>query len=245
MRNLNSFLISLGTILNSINAIFSGHYWGISYSIFSTTSVMGLLMLGDLLSFDNSWKNFKVLKLNGYSALNVLTSIFFCYLLAIPGSIIMTEIFIGNGDRAVPYFSLSLCLKIAVFLIISEIGFSLGHIILHSYLPFYHRMHHCCIHPSYITNFIFHPFDLMLEFGTPILMILSANSILFNDNFAALCAVATLIAWYASDHDVFLQLKHNTMHHRHISSYYHAYLGLKGNFIQDNVRKLVRRIGKD
>ena len=244
MRNLSSLAITVGTVGNSLNLIFTGHYGGTANSILSATTVMGLLMLGDLLSFENSWKNFKILKLNGYSALHVLSCIFCSYLLAIPGTLIMTEIFIGNDGRVVPYFNFSLCLYVTIFMIISEIGFSLGHIILHSYLPGLHRMHHCCIHASYLTNFVFHPLDLILEFGTPILMILLVNSIFFNDDYAALWAISILISWYALDHDVFLQFKH-TNHHRFVSSYYHAYLGLKGDFIQDNVRKLVKRIDKN
>lgn len=225
------------TVINSIQMVFTGHYYGIFQGTMVTTTLIALLMVGDLLNFEHSWKNFKVLKVNGYSAFSVIGYMIVAYILAVPVTLVMNQILIKDVK---PYFNLLLCLRIVILLVISEIGFSFGHIILHSFMPKLHRLHHCCLHASYVTNFIFHPVDLIMEFGTPILIMLVTNALLINDDFATLTSVGILIAWYALDHDVFFQ-SHHASHHRTISRYYNAYLNLKGDFVQDNVRKLIKR----
>lgn len=241
MRTVRSFVIAIGTLLNCSQLVFTGHYWGTINSILMSTTVIGFLMLGDLLFFDHSWKNFKILNANGFSVSYVLLCIITIYLMAVPGTLLMTDIFIGNDARLVAIVDILLIVKIIFLLVLSEIGFSVGHIVLHSYLPTLHRMHHCCIHASYFTNYIFHPLDFMIEFGTPVLMMLLTNAIAIKDDFATLCALSILITWYAMDHDVFLNLKHSS-HHRLISRYFNAYLNLKGDFVQDNVRKIVKKV---
>jgi sterol desaturase/sphingolipid hydroxylase (fatty acid hydroxylase superfamily) len=221
--------------------IFTGHYFGIFQGIMVTTAIMGVLMVADLSTFEHSWKNFQILKANGYTASSVLGYMLASYVLAIPTTLVMTRTLINDVQ---PYFNILLFTRIMMLLVLSEIGFSIGHIFLHSFIPKLHKLHHCCVHSSYLTNFIFHPVDIIMEFGTPIMIMLFTNAILIKDDFATLASITILITWYALDHDVFIH-SHHARHHKVISRYYNAYLNLRGDFVQDNVRKLIRRKSKN
>lgn len=64
---------------------------------------------------------------------------------------------------------------------------------LHRYLPELHKLHHCCIIPSTTTNMMFHPLDLLVEFGGPVLSAIFINLYILRDPFAMMIAFTGIV----------------------------------------------------
>ena len=61
----------------------------------------------------------------------------------------------------------------------------------------------------------------------------------FQDPFAMLVGVATMITWYIADHDEYLKLFHYD-HHRYVNSNYAIYVKLTGYDPLDKMKGLVK-----
>ncbi len=116
--------------------------------------------------------------------------------------------------------------KIAAYLAVSEVAFTLAHRALHHNLPQLHVLHHACRTPSWSTNLMFHPIDLALEFAAPLGSIVLLHVTCFQDPWALLLTVGITHVWYAFDHDETVKLPHYR-HHEHVDSLYTIYINWK------------------
>jgi sterol desaturase/sphingolipid hydroxylase (fatty acid hydroxylase superfamily) len=83
-------------------------------------------------------------------------------------------------------------------LFLSDLAFTFGHWLMHTskYLSQYHWLHHLCIKPTYITNVLFHPLDLAIEFAGPAFIIFALHFLIFKDK-EVLCMVFLIFQlWY-------------------------------------------------
>jgi sterol desaturase/sphingolipid hydroxylase (fatty acid hydroxylase superfamily) len=112
-------------------------------------------------------------------------------------------------------------------LVSSEICFTLNHYLLHRFQPAIHHMHHACFTPTLSTNLIFHPLDLMLEFSTPVGILLLNHYCWWNeDELVFLISFVIVQMWYALDHDEWCALPHYA-HHIFVDSNYSIYINGK------------------
>jgi sterol desaturase/sphingolipid hydroxylase (fatty acid hydroxylase superfamily) len=190
---------------------------------------------------DRFKKNYEILKLNGFSNLDMFFSSLFSITFANFGVYGGTMLLYYLYGEAQPYFDLSLVAKVLVMLASSETVFTWVHSLLHNQLGHLHVMHHCCIHNSIATNFMFHPVDLLLELGSPAAIVLLTNELLFKDQWACICAISTMFGWYGLDHDALAELPHAN-HHKFINTVYTVYLNLKTHNKNDSVVKVVKRV---
>ena len=109
---------------------------------------------------------------------------------------------------------LRLVASLASYWIISEITFTSGHIWLHRTAigGRIHRLHHLCKPASWSTNLLFHPLDLLVEFGGPFLVMPLMHMFFIRDPFVFRTAIILLYIWYAADHSETLGLSHGTHH---------------------------------
>lgn len=110
------------------------------------------------------WDNWEVMKKNGYTAGYLL----FC-ILANTGIVVAQTTFLYNHMPTLPSINFDLSFFLVVFFnfFFGEIAFTFGHRLIHSYFPKLHLLHHCCLFPSYTSNYFFDPLDLFIEFSFP------------------------------------------------------------------------------
>jgi sterol desaturase/sphingolipid hydroxylase (fatty acid hydroxylase superfamily) len=53
-------------------------------------------------------------------------------------------------------------------LAITEVVFTIAHRGLHKYFPEIHKLHHCCLYPSFTSNLIFDLCDFAIELYLPL-----------------------------------------------------------------------------
>jgi sterol desaturase/sphingolipid hydroxylase (fatty acid hydroxylase superfamily) len=101
----------------------------------------------------------------------------------------------------------SLWLKALAILALTEVSFTWGHSLMHKVpaLAELHVMHHCCTHVSMLTNLLFNPLDIYLEFGGGSLVIYGGHFLVFRDQFLLLFTYTLFQLWYMYDHDEGLQ----------------------------------------
>ena len=104
------------------------------------------------------------------------------------------------------------CLTIYCF--ISEVTFTAGHIWLHHTKVGnrIHKLHHLCRNPSWTTNLLFHPLDLVVEFGGPFISMPCVHHYILQDKFSFKVAVIGLYIWFAASHSENLGLSHIEHH---------------------------------
>ena len=92
-------------------------------------------------------------------------------------------------------FSIDLGTIFNVLLILcaTEVYFSISHKILHQYLPNLHVMHHYCDYCSFSSNLLFHPLDLFVEFGVPLLIVGGIGGALLQDTPTMVMAYAVVM----------------------------------------------------
>jgi len=116
------------------------------------------------------------------------------------------------------YTSILTCLlRTTLNLCMTEVFFTLSHGLLHT-LPLLaplHRMHHCCTHSSWCTNFIFHPLDLMIEFSAPVGFLIVAHVWLWQDTMTLCVSFTLLQIWYVLMHILEYRTKSSILIHRY------------------------------
>ena len=133
--------------------------------------------------------------------------------------------------------------NVLLILCVSEVYFSISHKILHRYLPKLHVMHHYCDYCSFTSNLLFHPLDLAIEFGVPLLIIGVIGGVVLQDTPTMVVGYAVVMTWYVLDHDQYLQLGH-WRHHKYCSGHYSIYVPAGGFDALDGVKPLLRAKGK-
>ena len=129
--------------------------------------------------------------------------------------------------------------NVLLILCVTEVYFSNSHKILHQYLPNLHVMHHYCDYCSFTSNLLFHPLDLFVEFGVPLLIVGLLGGVVLQDTPTMVMAYAVVMPWYVLDHDQYLQLGH-WRHHKYCSGHYSVYLPVGGFDPLDGVKPLLR-----
>jgi len=176
------------------------------------------------------------------------------------------------------FLTISFWLKVLFTLAVTEVCFTLGHSLLHqtASLMELHIFHHCntvericfvtcgfvstlsCQNPSFLTNLLFNPIDLNIEFGGGAIFMLLLHFFVFKDPF--LLIITYIIfqvlklrffllvsyafkVWYMWDHDENLKFPH-VFHHTRVDSLYAIYLNVKGdarrNILRPRMAKLVQ-----
>ncbi|KAJ1447301.1 hypothetical protein M885DRAFT_199514 [Pelagophyceae sp. CCMP2097] len=99
---------------------------------------------------------------------------------------------------------LKMAAAVVVSLGLTEVAFTPGHSYLHNTQrgARLHLMHHCCRPSSWSANLIFHPMDMIIEFGAPILTLVAAYHVVWRSvlddeaGLSLLASVTTLHLWY-------------------------------------------------
>ena len=144
------------------------------------------------------------------------------------------------------YFNIRNILLAWSMVFATDILFFMVHKLLHERLPRIHKLHHCCVYSSQSTNLFFHPIDLAMEFTAPVVAVwIGCCCIPWFDSqlqyhppwIFALCS-ATMIGWYAAEHDEWLKFDH-VKHHRGCATGYFIY----NNYFYDDYSKEMVRFG--
>mmetsp|Transcript_4947 Transcript_4947/g.7500 ORF Transcript_4947/g.7500 Transcript_4947/m.7500 type:complete len:251 (-) Transcript_4947:157-909(-) len=104
--------------------------------------------------------------------------------------------------------------SLVLYWTLSEVTFTAGHMWLHCTKMGrrIHNMHHLARNPSWSTNLLFHPIDLVVEFGGPFITMPLMHYYFIQDPFAFRIAILSLYIWYAANHSENLGLSHTTHH---------------------------------
>jgi sterol desaturase/sphingolipid hydroxylase (fatty acid hydroxylase superfamily) len=216
------------------------HYYGFYGMLIAHASRIGVVVY-DLVFGDRFWRDLEILRLNGFTDQQIWQNAIMSFIIACVGEFMTVRILFYRFGFVEPHLDFFLILKVFIFLAASEVGFTTGHLLIHTKLAKYHVMHHCCTNPSYTSSYIFHPLDILVEFGLPVAIIMPLNDLLFQDHFAAVLGISVIALWYTMDHDYMLQLPHFN-HHRYINRAYNAYLSSSYIKADDQVVHLVKRV---
>jgi hypothetical protein len=203
------------------------------------TMAFGLLLhFIDIVTSDATATNIATMKHNGMAT----SWIAFCWLYNWSTVISLPcVIFYYTCQDFQVHWDLRLVLQVAANLAATEALFTYPHRLMHRHMPQTHLLHHCVVRPSFFSNFLFHPLDLLLEFSAPVLSTILLSLLLWKDSFTLLVSFGIQTAWYAAGHDEYLKLPH-WYHHQFVSGNYTIYLNTPVNDPQDQVKKLLRRI---
>lgn len=208
---------------------FSGHFGNLAVAL--------CFYLVDVLTSDALSENLASLEKNGFSRSRVATIAFLNYSL---GTIVPALVVCGylHQQVVIPYrFDFTLVWHVGFCLAVSEVLFFYSHRYMHQHMPQVHFLHHCCKRPSFTTNLLFDPVDLAIEFTGPVLGLIFFTLVVFDDPLAMIVGMGIITAWYASDHDEYLQL-HHYHHHKFINSNYAIYIKVPGYDPKDQIRKM-------
>ena len=90
---------------------------------------------------------------------------------------------------------------------------------------------------------MFHPLDIFIEFGMPLLITGVLGGAILKDTPAMLLGYSAVMTWYVLDHDQYLQMEH-WRHHKFCSGHYSSYLQHGGYDAHDAVKPLFREKAK-
>jgi len=123
--------------------------------------------------------------------------------------------------------NLEMVAKIATNLALVDVAFYLGHSLMHKVpsIMKIHVLHHCSIEPTWNSNLLFHPMDLLMEFALPVLCLLLMHFGVWQDDAILVYSYVAVQFWYAYDHDEMMRLPHSAMHHAYCDSSYAPYNG--------------------
>lgn len=180
-----------------------------------------LSVIADWYLFDYFKKNMRILKKHGFSKQTVIKTIAF-NLFATNALVGLIYYYCFQNEMT---FSWYVPLQILFNLSVTEVLFATSHMMLHYSPTFYslHIMHHCCLHPSWSTNLIFHPLDLTAEFSGPVIAVLALHQFVWKDFMSLFCSVLILHLWYALDHSANMKLPH-TKHHSQLNTIFTIYI---------------------
>jgi hypothetical protein len=237
--------VSLSTIVNTVLVIFFFWYgfrqWGFIRGFWCAylPCCEIILQLVDVLSSQATSRNIQSLRRQGYTdgtillyhQINLLQSQLLSFLIC---AVICDDPRLGDWlyvvcDRLAMDWPRIFARTVAA-LACSEVAFIAGHRLLHTNATWMklHVFHHCCTTPSYSTNLLFHPLDLVVEFTGPLLTILVLHYTVWRQDQLTLLVTYTIFQlWYAYDHDEHLRLYH-IRHHATCDSLYAIYIHVKG-----------------
>ena len=103
---------------------------------------------------------------------------------------------------------------LGLYFLISEVTFTAGHMLLHrtEIGRRIHKIHHLCVRPTWSSNLLFHPLDLVVEFSGPFCFMALAHMYVIGDPFVFRMAIMFLYMWYAASHSENLGLSHYNHH---------------------------------
>ena len=215
------------------------HWWyGVQGAVIAWLGVLSMALL-DYFTAPLSKKNIQHMQQGGFSMQYIATcaainlSIYWIPM-AVPIWLFATP--------AVPRFDMELICNVAAILSVTELWFTPVHKLLHRHFAELHLMHHFCDYCSFTSNLLFHPLDIFLEFGFPLLLNGVIGGWYFKDTFAMIIGYSIIGTWYVLDHDQYLQTEH-WKHHRYCSGRYSAYL-VRGECDPDDAVKPLMRSKK-
>lgn len=134
---------------------------------------------------------------------------------------------------------------VTINICITELLFYYGHKLLHEKYPSFYIMHHCCLLPSNLTNFIFHPIDMIIEFGSPGIFLLLSHYIIWKQNISIMMLSYSIVQiYYSWDHSEYLKTYHYH-HHTHHDAVYTIYMKYKSNPKLDQIRHYILKTNHD
>ena len=236
---ISSYLITVTSI-----TVFFHYYgfqaWGIIGFVSYLLIIYTVALVGDGLVSNSLGQNIESIKrVLGYSESTIhLIAFINLSLSQLIGYVLMVHVIQDVSfftpqvlwDHVIQNYTL-LFLQVLVNLAGTEVLFTWSHRLLHTHpkLTSFHVLHHCCTSPSYSTNVLFHPIDLLIEFGGPGIYLLGMHYFIWKQNDALLLITYLIFQlWYAFDHDETLQLYH-TKHHTNTDSLYSIYVNMKGD----------------
>jgi sterol desaturase/sphingolipid hydroxylase (fatty acid hydroxylase superfamily) len=166
-------------------------------------------------------RNLQSLRQQGYSNLYIFACWSFDFVFV--EALILLAAWLSRGGEV--HFDFTLVWRLILVILLSDIPFFFVHRALHRNIAPWHHFHHCCSTPSFSTNFLFHPVDLLLEFGAPLAFSMTAfgtDLLGMKDPFALFLTPIIQQMLYLLDHDAFIKNCHYA-HHRYISGNYWLY----------------------
>jgi len=236
------YLYSLAVAVILFTHTFAFHSYGL-YAYFVYIFVLVLLSLVDFYTSNTTKHNFEVLQQHGFS----LTYSSVCFTINIVAIFFPAFVAIHYlvPEHQTYHFNMNYLIPIVVNLAVTDIIFYFSHRYLHYHVSALHVMHHCCRRSSFSTTFLFHPFDLAIEFGSPVLVVIAMCILVWKDPFLLMLSLSALTSWYGTDHDEYLKPPH-WYHHYKLNSNYAVYAPLKGEQDkEDAVPRLLAKLNKD
>ena len=242
-------LVSNTEVFLSIYAIM--YHFGLAGYLFHVTLLAALLVL-DPLSSNAFGRNVENSRKCGYSdtwtlavmTINMLGSQAISWLFVYLSALDDPSAF--SPSSFIPGLFLSPCrlFIVASNMAIAELGFTLGHSLMHTggeTLQRLHVFHHSHTQATACTNLCFHPIDLAIEFALPAVGILVSHFLLWRDGTALLATYIVFQLWYALDHDLNLGLAH-LRHHARCDSLYAIYVDRPGQPKHNHLRRLMHSL---
>lgn len=209
-------------LLIPVSVLYGWQFWVMD------TLVGYLIVMIDWYAFPHCKKNMATLKEQGWSTSWQVWLIMFFNLIASNGLVGLIYDHCLSSTQHQYTFTIRTIWQVITNMAITEIFFTSAHTWLHctevgSKL---HHMHHCCTEPSWSTNLIFHPLDLVVEFSGPVTSIILMHVFVWQNTDTLLTSTLVLHLWYALDHSANLKLPH-TKHHTYFNSVYSIYVNWK------------------
>ena len=208
-------------------------YFGLIISILLTYSVYAI----DYITSNATEYNMMILEKNGFNSKSIIKEGLLSNFI---GFILTGPIYVYLFKGIEPHYDFKLVKNLFISLVLTEIYFSSIHRIMHRYLPDVHKIHHCCLRPSLMTNIFFGKLDGFIEANIPEIINLVYNGLIMKDYFSLLIGITIINVWYNLDHDEYLKLPH-WYHHQYINSNYGVYIK-GGSFDEkDSIKKVILR----
>jgi hypothetical protein len=233
----------LGQIIMQLGHFVLLNYYGWQgYGIYIAISLVYVYFDG--LVSNSFGENIKNLRRNGFSDEFTVFTIVSNLLSSQLISLFVIHYLCGSDAVAMFFnwknYTFAVIFKVLINISLTEYLFYAAHRLLHQLWPEIHRMHHCCRKPTNATNLIFHPFDLMLEFGGPGMSLLVMHYIVWNqDRFVLFLSYLFVQTYYAIDHNEWWPTYHYT-HHSYIDSVYTIYIKYKSDPKLDKVKGILK-----
>jgi hypothetical protein len=151
-------------VVASIHGSLAMYIYGFPVGIVIGVLVNWSVAAAEVLVSRSLWDNRDVMLSKGFSDGYIV----FCAL-ANSGIAIAQTIAMHHIMPAFPpvLFDVPFFLVVFTNFALGELAFTLGHRVMHDHFPHLHLFHHCCLYPSFTSNYLFDPLDLLIEFSLP------------------------------------------------------------------------------
>ena len=191
----------LGVSVLCIGHLFAMRQFGFAGYLVHTVVAYSLMFIDGLASPALS-ANVTTLRHNGYGDTNILAiTLFNSFGSQFLGFIVMglvatqplASVFIATISN--PRALCVLVFRVFVNMALGDVLFWWSHRLMHrnERLAFLHRLHHCAKRASWSTNLLFHPIDLLIEFGGPVTVLPVTHFLLFDQDQLTLVATYMLL----------------------------------------------------